>query len=128
MTARTRLFLFLVSAAVIAAFFTGACLRLPRFRSARHPYGDRAVAAAIARHTANVDSSVNFDIRAFDTLGEESILFGTVLGATLQCATCIRDASATIWPGSPSASRCCAPRSPPSPEPGPPRTRDGAAS
>ncbi|MFF9125374.1 MnhB domain-containing protein [Streptomyces sp. NPDC014889] len=83
MTARTRLALFLVSAAVIAAFFTGACVRLPPFGSARHPYGERAVAAAIAHHTANVVSSVNFDIRAFDTLGEESILFGTVLGATL---------------------------------------------
>ncbi|MFF5714093.1 MnhB domain-containing protein [Streptomyces sp. NPDC012756] len=41
------------------------------------------MAAALAHRTANVVSSVNFDIRAFDTLGEESILFGTVLGATL---------------------------------------------
>jgi multicomponent Na+:H+ antiporter subunit B len=75
--------MFLVAAAAIAAYFTAACTHLPPFGSASHPYGDRAVAAALARRTANVVSSVNFDIRAFDTLGEESILFGTVLGATL---------------------------------------------
>ncbi|MFJ7280179.1 MnhB domain-containing protein [Kitasatospora sp. NPDC098663] len=83
MTARARLIMFLVAAAVIAAFFAAACTRLPAFGTPDHPYGDRAVAAALAHRTANVISSVNFDIRAFDTLGEESILFGTVLGATL---------------------------------------------
>lgn len=83
MTARARFRLFLVSAAVIAGFFTAACTGLPRFGSDFHPYGDRAVAAALAHRTANVVSSVNFDVRAFDTLGEESILFTTVLGATL---------------------------------------------
>lgn len=83
MTARARLVMFLVSAAVLAAFFAGACTLLPAFGGARHPYGDRAVAAALSHRTANVVSSVNFDIRAFDTLGEESVLFGTVLGATL---------------------------------------------
>ncbi|MFJ3202821.1 MnhB domain-containing protein [Streptomyces sp. NPDC086989] len=83
MTARSRLVMFLVAALVIAGFFTAACLRLPSFGTPHHPYGDRAVAAALDRRTANVVSSVNFDIRAFDTLGEESILFGTVLGATL---------------------------------------------
>jgi multicomponent Na+:H+ antiporter subunit B len=41
------------------------------------------VAAALDHRTANVVSSVNFDIRAFDTLGEESILFTTVLGTGL---------------------------------------------
>ncbi|MBB4986810.1 MnhB domain-containing protein [Streptomyces nymphaeiformis] len=83
MTARARLVLFLVAAVVVAAFFTDACAHLPTFGTPDHPYGDRAVAAALAHRTANVVSSVNFDIRAFDTLGEESILFGTVLGATL---------------------------------------------
>ncbi|MGW7442012.1 MnhB domain-containing protein [Kitasatospora sp. NPDC054795] len=83
MTARARLIMFLVAAAVIAAFFAAACTGIPRFGGSDHPYGDRAVAAALSHRTANVVSSVNFDIRAFDTLGEESILFGTVLGATL---------------------------------------------
>ncbi|MFE4480482.1 MULTISPECIES: MnhB domain-containing protein [Streptomycetaceae] len=83
MTARARLTMFLAAAAVIAAFFTAACTHLPPFGTDSHPYGDQAVAAALDRRTANVVSAVNFDIRAFDTLGEESILFGTVLGATL---------------------------------------------
>ncbi|GAA2276375.1 hypothetical protein GCM10010430_72910 [Kitasatospora cystarginea] len=83
MTARTRLVMFLVATTVIAAFFTAACTEVPRFGSDFHPYGQRAVTAALAHRTANVVSSVNFDIRAFDTLGEESILFTTVLGATL---------------------------------------------
>ncbi|MEW1910054.1 MnhB domain-containing protein [Kitasatospora sp. NPDC085895] len=83
MTARARLLLALAAAAVIAAFFAAACTDLPPFGSASHPYGDRAAAAALAHRTANVVSSVNFDLRAFDTLGEESILFGTVLGAAL---------------------------------------------
>lgn len=67
----------------VAALLVAAYLRLPRFGGARHPYGDRAVAAALARRTANVISSVNFDLRAFDTLGEETILFGAVLGTVV---------------------------------------------
>ncbi|SEK46418.1 MnhB domain-containing protein [Streptacidiphilus jiangxiensis] len=79
-TARIRLFW--GAAAVIAALYTMACLRLPHFGTAVHPYGDRAVAATLRQRTANTISSINFDQRAFDTLGEESILFGAVLGAT----------------------------------------------
>ncbi|WP_369372528.1 MnhB domain-containing protein [Streptomyces sp. cg36] len=83
MSTRARLVMFLLAAAVVAAFFSAACAHLPPFATPDHPYGERAVAAALERRTANVVSAVNFDIRAFDTLGEESILFGTVLGATL---------------------------------------------
>jgi multicomponent Na+:H+ antiporter subunit B len=75
--------LFLAAAAVLAAFFGTACFRLPPFGTSVHPYGDRAVAAALAHRTANTVSSVNFDLRAMDTLGEESILFGSVLGAVV---------------------------------------------
>ncbi|MFE0510693.1 MnhB domain-containing protein [Streptomyces sp. NPDC058964] len=83
MTTRARVTMVLIAATVIAGFYLAASTGLPDFGTAVHPYGDRAVAAALKHHTANVVSSVNFDIRAFDTLGEESILFGTVLGATL---------------------------------------------
>ncbi|WP_055588920.1 MnhB domain-containing protein [Peterkaempfera griseoplana] len=83
MTARLRVWLFTVAAAVVGGFFVAACRRLPPFGTARHPYGARAVTAALAHRTANVVSSVNFDLRAFDTLGEESILFGAVLGTAL---------------------------------------------
>jgi multicomponent Na+:H+ antiporter subunit B len=74
---------FLPAALVLAVFLVAACGGLPSFGTAVHRYGERAVAAALAHRTANTVSSVNFGIRAFDTLGEESILLATVLGATL---------------------------------------------
>ncbi|MFB7055935.1 MnhB domain-containing protein [Streptomyces vinaceus] len=80
---RTRLALLAGAAAVFAGFYAAACPRLPGFGTDHHPYGDRAVAASLAHHTANVVSSINFDLRALDTLGEESILFVTVLASTL---------------------------------------------
>lgn len=81
MSRRVRTAVFLLAAAVIAVVFTLACTELPPFGTAHHPYGDRAVTAAVRQRTANVISSVNFDQRALDTLGEESILLGAVLGA-----------------------------------------------
>lgn len=83
MNRRVRSAVFLAAAAVFAAAFAWACTGLPAFGTARHPYGGRSVGAAIRQHTANAVSSVNFDQRALDTLGEESILFGAVLGAVV---------------------------------------------
>lgn len=60
-----------------------ACLDLPDFGGDRHPYGDRAVRAALDRHTANTVASVNFDQSAFDTLGEMTILFAAVVGCVV---------------------------------------------
>ncbi|MEU6172491.1 hydrogen gas-evolving membrane-bound hydrogenase subunit E [Streptantibioticus parmotrematis] len=81
MSRRLRTWLFLAAAVVLAAFYAAACTGLPHFAGLVHPYGTRAVAAAFQQRTANVISSINFDQRAFDTLGEESILFAAVLGA-----------------------------------------------
>ncbi|MCC9305777.1 sodium:proton antiporter [Kitasatospora sp. RB6PN24] len=83
MSRRVRLLLLAGAGLVIAVVFAAGCAELPPFGSPDHPYGERAVAAALARHTANVVSSVNFDQRAFDTLGEESILFASVLGTVI---------------------------------------------
>ena len=81
MNRRSRLVLFAVVAPVFAVLFFLAARGLPSFGSEFHPYGDRAVAVATGqRATANVVSSVNFDQRAIDTLGEEFILFGSVVG------------------------------------------------
>lgn len=80
MSRAARIRLFWGAAVVIAVMFTLACAGLPHFGTRSHPYGARAVAASLRQHTANVVSSVNFDQRAFDTLGEESILFAAVLG------------------------------------------------
>ncbi len=83
MNRRTRLWLMAAGGAGLAALLVAACLDLPRFGADRHPYGDRAVRAALARHTANTVASVNFDQRAFDTLGEMTILFAAVLGCVV---------------------------------------------
>lgn len=79
-----RIAVFWLGAAGFAVLFLRAVGRLPAFGSDLHPYGDRAVAAATGpRRTANVVSSINFDQRGFDTLGEESILFAAVLGVVV---------------------------------------------
>jgi multicomponent Na+:H+ antiporter subunit B len=56
---------------------------LPRLGDVPHPYADRAVRAALSHDTANVVSSVNFDLRGLDTLGEEFILFAAAVAALL---------------------------------------------
>lgn len=83
MSPRLRVGLFLAAAVAVAVWFARACFALPSFGTARHPYGERAVVAALRHHTANVVSSVNFDLRAIDTLGEESLMFAAVLGAVV---------------------------------------------
>ncbi|MFF8478497.1 MnhB domain-containing protein [Streptomyces sp. NPDC015414] len=80
MSRRLRLWLLAVGGAGVAALLVAAGLGLPAFGGPSHPYGDRAVRASLARHTANTIASVNFDQRAYDTLGEMSILFAAVLG------------------------------------------------
>ncbi|MFC9931396.1 MnhB domain-containing protein [Streptomyces sp. NPDC127190] len=85
---RLRLWLLATGGAGLAALLTAACLDLPDFGGRRHPYGTRAVHASLARHTANTIASVNFDQRAYDTLGEMSILFAAVLG----CVVLLRQA------------------------------------
>jgi multicomponent Na+:H+ antiporter subunit B len=68
-----------VGVAGFGAVLVLAFLGMPQFGSSHHPYRDIAVPAATQHVTPNVVSSVNFDQRAIDTLGEETILFGSVL-------------------------------------------------
>lgn len=84
MTRRIRLLLFVVAALGTAVLLVRGYAALPPFGTGQHPYGDRAVQAAIHdRSTANAVSSVNFDQRALDTLGEEFIFFVSVVGAVV---------------------------------------------
>ncbi|MEV6835623.1 MnhB domain-containing protein [Streptomyces sp. NPDC051133] len=85
---RLRLGLLAFGGAGLAALLVAACLDLPGFGGGSHPYDTRAVHASLARHTANTIASVNFDQRAYDTLGEMSILFASVLG----CVVLLRQA------------------------------------
>ncbi|WP_030437349.1 MnhB domain-containing protein [Actinoplanes subtropicus] len=81
MSRRSRTVVFAAGAAVLAAFFALAVAGLPPFGNTDHPYRDLAVAASLRQSTANVVSSLTFDLRGFDTLGEEMILLGSVVGA-----------------------------------------------
>ncbi|MFG2784734.1 MnhB domain-containing protein [Streptomyces prunicolor] len=83
MTRRVRLIVAALGTTGFAALLIAACFDLPGFGGAQHPYGDRVVHASLARRTANTIASVNFDQRAFDTLGEMSILFASVLGTVV---------------------------------------------
>jgi multicomponent Na+:H+ antiporter subunit B len=85
---RLRLALLAVGGAGLAALLVAGCLDLPGFGGKSHPYGTRAVHASLTRHTANTIASVNFDQRAYDTLGEMSIMFAAVLG----CVVLLRQA------------------------------------
>ena len=81
MSRATRYTLFLVGGGLIVVLYVLGVVGLPHFGSTDHPYRDRAVAASVAHQTASVVSSVNFDQRGFDTLGEESIFFASAIGA-----------------------------------------------
>ena len=84
MSRRSRLGLFLASAAGLGALLLWGVAGLPDFGHYRGPYG--FVLNAVAqpeRHVTNVVSATVFDFRGFDTLGEEFILFAAVMGVAL---------------------------------------------
>jgi multicomponent Na+:H+ antiporter subunit B len=81
MSRSTRYLLFLAGGGLLAVLFVWGVVGMPKFGSSDHPYRDRAVHASVSHQTANVVSSVNFDQRGLDTLGEESIFFASVIGA-----------------------------------------------
>ena len=84
MSRRTRLGLFSVSLAGLAALLSWGVAGLPAFGHYRGPYG--YVLNAVApreRHVTNVVAATVFDYRGFDTLGEEFILFAAAMGVAL---------------------------------------------
>ncbi len=67
-------------ALVLAAGFAG----LPPSGRARSPVADEIVrTAAPERHALDAVASITFDQRGFDTLGEELILFSSILGVAV---------------------------------------------
>jgi multicomponent Na+:H+ antiporter subunit B len=76
--------MFLVGAIGLAALLAWGFAGLPDFGVYRGPYGDilnRVVTEE--RHVSEVVTAVVFDYRGFDTLGEEFILFASVVGVAL---------------------------------------------
>jgi multicomponent Na+:H+ antiporter subunit B len=84
MTRRGRLGLFAISAVVLGAVLVIGLRRLPPFGHYHGVYG--LVISGLGeteRHATNLVTALNFDFRGFDTLGEEFILFASVLGVVL---------------------------------------------
>lgn len=80
MTRNARTALFVVAACGLGVMLWMSFRDLPAFGHDHHLYRNLAVRAALSRSTANVVSSINFDIRGLDTLGEETILLASVTG------------------------------------------------
>jgi len=81
---RARLWLALGSLAGLAALLAWAVLGLPDFGHPRGPYADLAPRIMLSeRHVTNTVTGVTFDLRGFDTLGEELILLAAALGAAV---------------------------------------------
>lgn len=84
MTRRLRLGLLAPALLGLGALYAWAIAGLPEFGDYRGPYGyvlDRIVVPL--RHTTNVVMATTFDVRGIDTMGEEFILYASVLGVTL---------------------------------------------
>jgi multicomponent Na+:H+ antiporter subunit B len=72
---------FLACAIPFAALFISAVRQMPAFGHYPGPYGDVLNRDTVyERHVTDVVTAVNFDWRGIDTLGEESILFLSVIG------------------------------------------------
>ncbi len=79
-----RKLFFVVSAAALAWTFFLAYSPLPPLGYVQSQYGDVVNAITVPeRHITDAVTAVNFDIRGFDTLGEEFILFTSVMGVLL---------------------------------------------
>jgi multicomponent Na+:H+ antiporter subunit B len=76
--------LFGAAGAGLAAVLVIAFRRLPDFGAYHGVYGEVLDGVGVTlRHATDLITALNFDFRAFDTLGEEFILFVSVLGISL---------------------------------------------
>jgi multicomponent Na+:H+ antiporter subunit B len=83
-TPRWRTALFLAAAAVAGVVLVVGYTGLPDFGAYHGVYGKALQLIAVPqRHATDVVTAVNFDYRAFDTLGEEFILLASVTGLAI---------------------------------------------
>lgn len=84
MSPRARLNIFLPFGLLFLALYVYAAGNLPQWGDYRGPYGIVIANLAVyERHATDVVNAINYDYRAFDTLGEEFILFTAVVGVML---------------------------------------------
>jgi multicomponent Na+:H+ antiporter subunit B len=79
-----RLALFGIAAAGFGVVLIYGFAGLPAFGHYHGVYGQVVSGIGVTvRHATDLVTALNFDIRGFDTLGEEFILFASVLGVVL---------------------------------------------
>ncbi len=84
MTRRGRIALFALAGPGLAAVLVIGMRGLPRFGDYHGVYGRVVTGLELAqRHATDFVTALNFDLRAFDTLGEEFILFASVTSVAL---------------------------------------------
>lgn len=84
MTDRMRSRLVFLPLGVFLLLYGYASLSMPGWGEYRPTFGDTIAHVAIfERHATDVVNAINYDYRAFDTLGEEFILFTAVLGVSM---------------------------------------------
>ena len=87
MSRRARLVVGLAALAGLAALLVRGVAGLPDYGHPRGPYADLAPKLMLnERQVTNAVTGVTFDLRGFDTLGEELILFVAALGAAVLIA------------------------------------------
>jgi multicomponent Na+:H+ antiporter subunit B len=81
---RLRAWVAVVALAGLGALLVWGVVGVPSFGDYRGPYGFVLNRIGVPqRHTTNVVAATVFDYRGVDTMGEEFILFGSVLGVVL---------------------------------------------
>jgi multicomponent Na+:H+ antiporter subunit B len=81
---KARLLLFAVAVTGFGTVLVIGLAGLPAFGDYKGVYGNVINGIGVTeRHATDLVTALNFDIRAFDTLGEEFILFTSVLGVVL---------------------------------------------
>ncbi|HWD70160.1 MAG TPA: MnhB domain-containing protein [Solirubrobacteraceae bacterium] len=84
MSTRGRTILFLTAAAGLLAVLLIGLHALPTFGDFHGTLGHAVMARELkARHATDYVTSLNFDLRVFDTVGEEAILFAAVTGVVM---------------------------------------------
>src|SRR5581483_3968712 len=81
---RVRIGVFFVAAIGMAALFFWSYRDLPPLGDYRGPYGYYITQLAVyERHATDTVNAITYDYRGIDTLGEEFILFASVIGVLL---------------------------------------------
>jgi multicomponent Na+:H+ antiporter subunit B len=84
MSRTARLLLFAISAAGLGVVLLYGLAGLPDFGHSHGVYGQVVNEIGVnKRHATDLVTALNFDIRGFDTLAEEFIVFGSILGVVL---------------------------------------------